>query len=150
MTVETPSLFAQVIQEHLELKRKNAPLERQMPISEYMANDPFENHPLFKTEEQARVEDTISGQESILHQETSLDWPGAEETFISAPEPEPEHEPASAAAPDGEPRGDLNGSEPDPELEPAADAAAPEPDAEPDAESEEGLWTRSRDFDWGD
>jgi hypothetical protein len=149
MTVETPSLFAQVIQEHLELKRKNAPLERQMPISEYMANDPFENHPLFKTEEQARVEDTMSGQESILHEETSLDWPGAEETFIS--EPEPEQEPASAAAQeDAEPRGDLNGSEPDPELDPAADATVREPDAEPDAESEEGLWTRSRDFDWGD
>src|SRR3982751_3890318 len=59
MPVETPSFFAQAIQEHLELKRRNAPLEPEMPISEYMAQDPFENHPLFKTEEQARVEDTF-------------------------------------------------------------------------------------------
>jgi hypothetical protein len=145
MTVETPSLFAQVIQEHLELKRKNAPLEREMPISEYMADDPFENHPLFKTEEQARVEDTMSGQESILHEETSLDWPGAEDTFISEPEPELESEPASDPASDVGAHGVLNGGEPAPEHEPAANGT---PD--PDAESEEGLWTRSRDFDWGD
>jgi hypothetical protein len=142
MTVETPSLFAQVIQEHLELKRKNAPLEREMPISEYMADDPFENHPLFKTEEQARVEDTMSGQESILHEETSLDWPGAEETFVSEPEPELQAEPEPA---DLSAHGPLNGGEPAREESPAADGTP-----EPDAESEEGLWTRSRDFDWGD
>jgi hypothetical protein len=141
MPVETPSLVAQAIQEHLELKRRNAPLEPEMPISEYMAQDPFENHPLFKTEEQARVEDTMSGQESILHEATSLDWPAAEDTFIV----EPERDGAAAdfdvhAAEVGEaPLGVL-----EPEVEPE------EPEADPDAESEEGLWTRSRDFDWGD
>jgi hypothetical protein len=140
MPVETPSLFAQVIQEHLELKRQNAPLEPQMPISEYMVEDPFENHPLFKTEEQARVEDTMSGQESILQEETSLDWPAAEDTFISEPEPEQESPSLS------DPHEGMNGAAPAEEDEPAQEAAPPEPDAE----SEEGLWTRSRDFDWGD
>ena len=61
MTVETPSLFASVIQDHLELKRRNAELENNMPIDGYRIEDPFENHPLFKTEEQARLEDRRSG-----------------------------------------------------------------------------------------
>jgi hypothetical protein len=115
---DTASLFAQVIQEHLELKRKNSELEPAMPLSRYMEEDPFENHPLFKTEEQARFEDTMSGQESI-EDAPSPSWP-TEDTFID--------EPVAA--------------------QPASDGA--EPADEPDAESEEGLWTRSRDFDWGD
>ena len=61
MPVETPSLFADVIQDHLELKRKNADLDNQMPIERYRIEDPFENHPLFKTEEQARIEETMDG-----------------------------------------------------------------------------------------
>jgi hypothetical protein len=61
MTVETPSLFASVIQDHLELKRRNAELEGNMPIDGYRIEDPFQNHPLFKTEEQARIEDTLDG-----------------------------------------------------------------------------------------
>ena len=61
MTVETPSLFAQAIQEHLELKRRNAGLDEQMPIGRYANADPFENHPLFKSEEQARIEETKDG-----------------------------------------------------------------------------------------
>jgi hypothetical protein len=65
MPVETPSVFAHVIQEHLELKRKNAELEGNMPLERYESEDPFENHPLFKTEEQARIEETMDGQESI-------------------------------------------------------------------------------------
>jgi hypothetical protein len=154
MAVETPSLFAQVIQEHLELKRQNSTLERQMPISGYMAEDPFENHPLFKTEEQARVEDTMSGQESILQQETSLDWPAAEDTFISPPEaplPPQVDEPAfevAAPAPFGFEDVEAPGEQPD--LEEQESAARETPLPEPDAESEDGLWTRSRDFDWGD
>ena len=64
-SVDSPSMFAQVIQEHLELKRRNAALEHEMPIEKYMNDDPFENHPLFKTEEQARVEDTMDGVQSI-------------------------------------------------------------------------------------
>src|SRR5205807_3829215 len=56
MPVETPSVFANVIEEHLELKRRNAELESNMPLDRYESTDPFENHPLFKTEEQARIE----------------------------------------------------------------------------------------------
>ena len=56
MPVETSSLFSQVIQEHLELKRRNAELEGDMPLKSYEAEDPFDNHPLFKSEEQARLE----------------------------------------------------------------------------------------------
>ena len=62
MPVETPSLFAQVIQDHLELKRRNAGLDRSMPLDRYSNDDPFENHPLFKSEEQARLEETIDGE----------------------------------------------------------------------------------------
>jgi hypothetical protein len=65
MPVETPSLFANVIQDHLELKRKNAELENNMPIDKYRVEDPFENHPLFKTEEQARIEDTLDGHPGV-------------------------------------------------------------------------------------
>jgi hypothetical protein len=65
MPVETPSVFANVIQEHLELKRRNQELEGNMPLERYEAADPFENHPLFKTEEQARIEETMDGEESI-------------------------------------------------------------------------------------
>ena len=54
MPVETSSLFAQVIQDHLELKEKNSELEGDLPIDRYKTQDPFENHPLFKTEEQAQ------------------------------------------------------------------------------------------------
>src|SRR5215471_12395831 len=85
MPVESPSLFAEVIQEHLELKRRNAALEPDMPLEKYMTDDPFENHPLFKTEEQARVEDTLDGVQSIVDEPTSLDWPVAEDTFIDTP-----------------------------------------------------------------
>jgi hypothetical protein len=65
MPVETPSVFAHVIQEHLELKRRNSELDQNMPLDKYETQDPFENHPLFKTEEQARIEETMDGQESL-------------------------------------------------------------------------------------
>ena len=105
MPVETPSLFTQVIQEHLELKEKNAKLEQTMPLGNYRTDDPFDNHPLFKTEEQARLEETMGGEElAVVAEPTSLTWPG-EETQ--------EH-------------------------------------AGPDESSEDGLWAKSRDFDWGD
>src|SRR5581483_6112325 len=48
MAVDT-SMFAQVIQDHLDLKRRNAALEHEMPLGKYLTDDPFENHPLFKT-----------------------------------------------------------------------------------------------------
>ena len=97
MPTETPSLFANVIQDHLELKRKNAELENNMPIDDYRVEDPFENHPLFKTEEQARIEDTLDGHPGV----------GPQELHVVAEETVPTTE-------------------------------------------EDGLWGRSRDFDWGD
>jgi len=112
--VESPSLFAQVIQDHLELKRRNSDLEGNLPIDRYKSDDPFHNHPLFKTEEQARLEETLDGVESpfvvdstedVVAHAMAIAWPG-EETAVSALE-QPEH-------------------------------------------TEEGLWGRSRDFDWGD
>jgi hypothetical protein len=114
MAVETPSLFAQVIQEHLELKRRNAALEHEMPLERYMSEDPFENHPLFKTEEQARVEETIDNAHSIVDEPTSLIWP-SDDTFINSS---------------------------------PIDAEADGPQSE--EQSDESLWSRSRDFDWGD
>ena len=94
--METSSLFAQVIQDHLELKQKNSELEGELPLDRYKSDDPFENHPLFKTEEQARIEETMDGDvkvpvEAHAHREVS------EDTGV-----------------------------------------------------EDGLWGRSRDFDWGD
>ena len=35
MTVETPSLLAKAIEEHLELKKKNSPLDHSMPLERY-------------------------------------------------------------------------------------------------------------------
>ena len=123
MAVDAPSMFAQVIQDHLELKRRNAALEHEMPLEKYMSDDPFENHPLFKTEEQARIEETMDGVPGIEAEETSLDWPTTEDTFID--------EPASSPA-----------------LEVTEEAAAVAPEG--DQPSDENLWSRSRDFDWGD
>jgi hypothetical protein len=74
MPVET-SLFSQVIEEHLELKRRNSQLERALPLERYKSGDPFENHPLFKTEEQARLEETIDGAEPAVTAH-ALQWPG--------------------------------------------------------------------------
>jgi hypothetical protein len=125
MAVESPSMFAQVIQEHLELKRRNSALEHEMPLGKYMHDDPFENHPLFKTEEQARFEDTMDGVQGIETHETSLDWPTTEDTFIDEP------------------------SEPSVLLDQDTEAH-PAVAAEPDERSDESLWSRSRDFDWGD
>lgn len=77
MPVETESVFARVIQDHLELKSRNAPLDSRMPIDRYTHEDPFENHPLFKSEEQARFEDTMDGSEPAVELVgASLAWPG--------------------------------------------------------------------------
>jgi hypothetical protein len=79
MPVETPSIFAQVIKEHLDLKERNARLGTAMPIEHYKDEDPFENHPLFKTEEQARIEETMDGVEPDFSDASLEDvgiWPG--------------------------------------------------------------------------
>ena len=114
MPVETPSIFAQVIEEHLALKEKNARLGGSMPIEHYKEDgDPFENHPLFKTEEQARIEDTLDGVQTIVD-EPSVEWSAAAEAAFPEEPVEPKVE----------------------EDEPSS--------------SDEALWSRSRDFDWGD
>jgi hypothetical protein len=97
MPVDTPTLFTAVIQDHLDLKRRNAELETTMPIGRYQTEDPFENHPLFKTEEQALIEDTMDG--------------------VQAPRLE----------------------DPYTHLEEKSEDLAVH-----------GLWSRPRDFDWGD
>jgi hypothetical protein len=94
------SLFTDIIEDHLRLKERNAELERYMPLDRYKGVDPFENHPLFKTEEQARIEDTLDGGVSIADAE--------EENLVAV------HAHAL------------------------------------DKPLDEGLWSRSRDFDWGD
>jgi hypothetical protein len=89
MPVETPSLFAEVIKDHLALKEQNSTLDRQMPIDRYKAEDPFQNHPLFKTEEQARLEETMEGAPDFVTAgpDTSLPWPGEEtaEAVVTPP-----------------------------------------------------------------
>src|SRR6476660_4954219 len=88
MPVETPSLFAQVIRDHLALKERNSDLDVQMPIDRYKSADPFENHPLFKTEEQARLEETMDGVQPdfVAHTaETALPWPGEVSVENTAP-----------------------------------------------------------------
>jgi hypothetical protein len=93
MPVETPSLFAEVIKDHLALKEQNSTLDRHMPIDRYKNDDPFQNHPLFKTEEQARLEETMEGvqPEFAAGADTTLPWPG-EETAEHAAAPAAEIE----------------------------------------------------------
>jgi hypothetical protein len=88
-----------VIQDHLELKERNSQLESEKPLDRYKDEDPFENHPLFKTEEQARLEETMDGEEPAVAPEAIREdaWP-----------------------------------------------------AEEPVTQEDGLWSKSRDFDWGD
>jgi hypothetical protein len=80
--------FARVIEDHLELKRRNSSLDMDMPLSRYQIDDPFQNHPLFKTEEQARIEDTLDGSEPDLNAETVLAWPAADTGEEQVPDPE--------------------------------------------------------------
>ncbi len=82
--------FARVIEEHLELKRRNSTLDGDMPLRKYQVHDPFENHPLFKTEEQARLEDTLSGEEEQLLEPTALAWPVEEPEEVRNEVPDPE------------------------------------------------------------
>jgi len=103
MSVDTESHFAQVIQDHLELKKQNAALGGSMPLERYQIDDPFENHPLFKSEEQARLEETLDGEPAAELRSSALPWPGEESAE-------------------------------------SADSAS----------ADDSLWTRSRDFDWGE
>jgi hypothetical protein len=78
MPVEVESVFSRVIQDHLELKARNSGLDPVMPIDRYSTEDPFENHPLFKSEEQARLEETLEGEPAVQLHSMSLPWPGEE------------------------------------------------------------------------
>jgi hypothetical protein len=113
MPVDAPSMFSQVIQDHLDLKRRNAAIEPQLPIDRYKSDDPFENHPLFKTEEQARLEETMDGEiaapvvaSAPPAEAAPLAWPGEE----------------------------------------TVESVLPAPAVEEDS----GIWSKTRDFDWGD
>lgn len=83
MPVETPSIFTQVINDHLALKERNAQLDDTMPIEHYKGDtDPFVNHPLFKSEEQARIEETMDGVDPDFSDESLEDigvWPSQEQ-----------------------------------------------------------------------
>jgi len=86
--VEGTLSFAKVIEDHLELKRRNADLDRDMPLDHYKTQDPFENHPLFKSEEQARHEETLTGTEPMaMDDELVLAWPAQETKAAEGVEP---------------------------------------------------------------
>jgi len=135
MSVETSSMFERVIQDHLALKERNARLDGNMPIERYKDEDPFDNHPLFKTEEQARIEETMDGVDPDFSDETLDDiglgvWPGQQQAAVADTWSE---EPRAATQ--------------QPEVE---DATAE--NAVPEVEETTGFWNTggARDFDWGD
>ena len=57
--------FSDAINHHLELRRRNASLEPQLPLDRYRSQE-TSNHSLFRPEAEARLEDT---------QEFVPDWP---------------------------------------------------------------------------
>jgi hypothetical protein len=69
--------FGRVIKEHLELQRRNRPLETTMPLDRYVDRRVVDGHALFKPERTAR------------HEEASKrdDWPTRDEPlFPESPE----------------------------------------------------------------
>ncbi|HYW28641.1 MAG TPA: hypothetical protein VE824_02440 [Gaiellales bacterium] len=82
------SLFASVIEDHLALKRRNGHLDERMPIDDFIVDDPFENHPLFKSEDEARREEEETGE----HPAVALEIP-ADTLTIQLPAAVEEHEP---------------------------------------------------------
>lgn len=75
---ETDSAFSDAIREHLALKDRNAHLDPEMPLERYLEDDPLENHPLFKSEEQARIEETMGGEPASELSSERVPWPGEE------------------------------------------------------------------------
>lgn len=59
------SSFSDAINDHLELRRRNAELEPQLPLDRYRSAE-TSNHSLFRPEAEARLEET---------QEFVPDWP---------------------------------------------------------------------------
>jgi hypothetical protein len=76
--VESDSAFAEAIRDHLALKSRNSRLDPDMPLERYLEEDPLENHPLFKSEEQARIEETLGGEPAAELSAERLPWPGEE------------------------------------------------------------------------
>ena len=97
---DEPATRARAGPAHHAPKHRNAARDGTKPRGRYSVEDPFENHPLFKSEEQARLEETLDGVE-VPEPTPALPWPGEEDTSEG----------------------------------PALD---------------DGLWGRSRDFDWGE
>lgn len=89
MNLDKETSFARIIEEHLELKRRNSRLDPNMQIDRYR-EDPFENHPHLKAEERPRLGDTLSGRELDFDLELSK---------VLAP-PGEESEPEAPADPD--------------------------------------------------
>jgi len=83
---EDNSSLSRAIQEHLDLKQRNSELDRAMPLDRYSVEDPFENHPLFKSEEQARIEETLDGEPAIELHSLALPWPGEDTVEAVVPE----------------------------------------------------------------
>jgi hypothetical protein len=67
------SLFASAIEHHLELKRRNQHLDDDLPLDEFIGDDPFANHPLFKTEAEALLEDEDTGEHEVVEPEPPAD-----------------------------------------------------------------------------
>jgi hypothetical protein len=67
------SLFASAIEHHLELKRRNQHLDDDLPLDEFVGDDPFANHPLFKTEAAALLEDEDTGEHPAVEPEPPAD-----------------------------------------------------------------------------
>ncbi len=67
------SLFASAIEHHLELKRRNQHLDDDLPLDEFIGDDPFANHPLFKTEADARREEEETGEHPVVQDEPPPD-----------------------------------------------------------------------------
>jgi len=80
------SSLSRAIQEHLDLKQRNAGLAGAMPLDRYSVEDPFENHPLFKSEEQARIEETLDGEPAVELHSLALPWPGEETAETVVPD----------------------------------------------------------------
>ena len=73
------SLFASAIEHHLELKRRNQHLDDDLPLDEFIGDDPFANHPLFKTEADARREEEETGDHPVVQDEPPPDTKTASE-----------------------------------------------------------------------
>jgi hypothetical protein len=60
------SIFAAAIEDHLALKRRNRDLDEHLPLDEFVGDDPFANHPLFKSEADARAEEEQTGEHPVV------------------------------------------------------------------------------------